>query len=206
MNAIEQVFEHNRSWAARMRASDLEFFDRHVRGQQPEVLWIGCSDSRVPASVVTGLGIGEAFVHRNVGNVVEPEDANGGAVIECALEELEVRHLVVCGHSQCGAVRAALAGSARGRLGAWLAPLRTLFAAERGRLEALAPGPARERAAAELNVRRQLANLVALAPVHRAVNAGRLRSARGWLYELETGLLHELEVLAFERHTGARDG
>src|SRR3954464_4017723 len=124
MLTINDLFAHNRAWAAEMERSRPGFFSSLVQQQKPKFMWIGCSDSRVPANVITGLEPGEVFVHRNVANIVYPADLNCMAVLQFPLETLKVGHIIVCGHYGCGGVRAIVEGSQQGLIEHWLAPIR----------------------------------------------------------------------------------
>ena len=202
MKVLEHLFERNRAWAARVTAADPGFFERLARQQAPRLLWIGCSDSRVPANQIVDLPPGEVFVHRNVANLVSPGDANVHAVIEFAVGTLEVEHVIVCGHYGCGGVQAALSGgTGAATVDAWLGPLRRIAARHRAELDALAADGARVERLCELNVAAQIRNVCASAPVRRAWAEGRALTVHGWIYRIGDGLLQDLGLCV----TGPRD-
>ncbi len=157
MKYLPDVFERNRRWAEARIAEDPGFFARLAHIQRPDLLWIGCSDSRVPANEIVGLAPGELFVHRNVANIVPATDLNALAVVEYAVNSLGVRHIVVCGHYHCGGVKAALEGHQAGAVALWLQPLRNLADEHRAELDALASDDARWDRLCELNVAAQVA-------------------------------------------------
>ena len=191
---LADVFERNRTWAAERLAGDPEFFSRLAHIQRPELLWIGCSDSRVPANDIVGLAPGELFVHRNVANVVPETDLNALAVLEYAVSSLGVRHVIVCGHYHCGGVKAALEGHQAGAVALWLQPLRNLADRHRTELDALPSDDARWDRLCELNVISQVRSVTQT----EIVEAARERSAdlavHGWIYDVHDGLLRDLEV------------
>ena len=190
---LSTLLENNRKWAAAEQEKDAGFFSRLANQQKPKYLWIGCSDSRVPANQITGLAPGEVFVHRNVANVVQLNDPNCQSVVQFAIEALEVEHIIVCGHYKCGGVHAAMQGSASGTVAQWISGISSLYADEKEALNQL-PEADRFNVLCELNVRHQLANLAQSAPIQHAWAAGRDLSLHGWIYSIEDGLLKDLEV------------
>src|SRR5579871_4064019 len=156
MPTLSRLLENNAAWAARMVEGDPQFFTRLQGQQTPEYLWIGCADSRVPANEIVGLAPGELFVHRNVANLVSPDDANCAAVVQYAVEVLSVKHIIVCGHYRCGGVEAALGGPSRGAVEVWLNHLRQVRSAHAAELERLPDHAARWRRLCELNVAAQV--------------------------------------------------
>jgi carbonic anhydrase len=182
----------NLAWAHERTAADPCYFRRLSTLQSPEFLWIGCSDSRVPANVITGLEPGEVFVHRNVANIVYPADLNGMAVLQFALETLKVKHIIVCGHYGCGGVRAIVEGSQQGLIEHWLAPVRNL--ARQHRVELSASGSNEERIdrLCELNVMAQVQSLADSPILRNALERGQEIAVHGWIYRLTDGRLHEL--------------
>ncbi|HEX6884350.1 MAG TPA: carbonic anhydrase [Planctomycetota bacterium] len=195
MDYLPQLFENNRRWATAQVAADPEFFGRLCGIQQPEHLWIGCSDSRVPANQIIGLKPGEVFVHRNVANLVYPEDPNCGAVVQFAVDTLRVQHIIVCGHYGCGGVLAALRGGALPPpLGEWLTRARAVRDAHRGTLAELPDEEARWHRLCELNVLAQVEAVAALPVVRAAWERGQSLDVHGWIYDLHDGLLHDLGV------------
>lgn len=188
---LEILLQNNRNWAEQVRQEDPEFFPRLATQQKPKYLWIGCSDSRVPANQITGLVPGEVFVHRNVANVIGSDDPNCQSVIEYAVNALEVEHIIVCGHYKCGGVQAAMQGTATGIVADWIASISGIWTAQQPTLAALPPA---ERLAAlcELNVQHQLKSLAQSPAVNEAWSQGRALSLHGWIYSIEDGLLKDL--------------
>src|SRR5438105_1234507 len=156
MRALKHLFENNRTWAATVRQADAEFFQRLSKQQTPEYLWIGCSDSRVPANQIVGLLPGEMFVHRNIANVVDLADLNCMAVLQFAIEVIEVRHVIVCGHYGCAGIGAALRGTMPGAVGDWLQHVRTVREKHAARLIETANEAKRANRLCELNVVEQV--------------------------------------------------
>ena len=187
------LLENNRRWAASMLEGDPEYFDRLVGLQTPAYLWIGCSDSRVPANTIVGLKPGEVFVHRNIANVVPHSDLNALSVIQYAVEVLKVRHILVVGHYGCGGVKAALAGSDLGAIDNWLAHIRDVWRAHYDEIMAL-PEEQRADRLVELNVAAQVQNVARTSMVQKAWQEGRALSIHGWVYDLADGRLRDLGV------------
>jgi carbonic anhydrase len=189
---LEHLKNSNRQWAARMVKSDPGFF-RRLEGQQaPEYLWIGCSDSRVPANEIVGLDPGELFVHRNVANLAPPQDANYLSVLQFAVDVLKVRHIMVVGHYGCGGIRAAVDGKRRGLVDHWLHPIREVRHDHRHDLEKLPDEKARLDRLCELNVMRQVRNVASDVFVTEAWARGQELSVHGWVYSLSNGLITDL--------------
>jgi carbonic anhydrase len=194
MQTLPQLFENNRRWAERVAADDPGFFQRLAVQQAPEYLWIGCSDSRVPANEIVGLRPGELFVHRNVANVVTHTDFNCLSVMQYAIDVLRVRHVIVCGHYGCGGVRAAMEDHALGLIDNWLRHVRDVVAAHEGALRSLPGDAARLDRLCELNVIAQVRNVCDTTIVQAAWRAGHRLSVHGWIYGLQDGLLRDLGV------------
>lgn len=191
---LENLKASNRAWAARKTAADAGFFKRLVAQQPPNYLWIGCSDSRVPANEIVDLDPGELFVHRNVANLAPPQDANYLSVLQFAVDVIKVRHAMVVGHYGCGGVAAAVDGKRRGLVDHWLHPIREVHAAHRRELEAIPEGAARLDRFCELNVMRQVRNVASDVFVQDAWARGQALSVHGWVYSLESGLVTDLRV------------
>jgi carbonic anhydrase len=191
---LEDLKANNRAWAARKVAADAGFFKRLEGQQVPEYLWIGCSDSRVPANEIVGLDPGELFVHRNVANLAPPQDANYLSVLQFAVDVLKVKHILVVGHYGCGGVAAAVDGRRRGLVDHWLHPIREVFHANRAELEGLLCGRDRYDRLCELNVERQVHNVVSDVFVQDAWARGQEISVHGWVYSLANGLVKDLDV------------
>ncbi|MDZ4791400.1 MAG: carbonate dehydratase [Hyphomicrobiales bacterium] len=192
MSSLTHILERNTQWSRERTEADPEFFSRLAGLQSPEMLWIGCSDSRVPANQVAGLQPGEVFVHRNVANLVYPTDINCMAVVQYAVESLKVKHIIVCGHYGCGGVRAALKGEGYGLIDHWLEPVKDLARMHKTQIEAHAESKDRINHLCELNVRQQVQNLTHSPIVQRAWEAGQDLNLHGWIYGLDNGHIHDL--------------
>ena len=193
MRFLAHLFENNRRWAAARVAEHPDFFNDLCAIQHPDYLWIGCSDSRVPANQIVGLPPGEMFVHRNVANVVHPNDPNALSVLQFAVGTLHVRHIIVCGHYGCGGVQASHDPGLVPPLRDWLGPIRETARAHAAALAALDPG-ARPARMCELNVMAQVQTLAGLPIVRDAWKRGQSLALYGWIYDLRNGLLRDLEV------------
>jgi carbonic anhydrase len=189
---LQACFDANRAWAARMRERDPGFFDRLQHAQKPELLWIGCSDSRLPPDRVIGRLPGEIFVHRNVANVVVHTDLNCLSVLQYGIEVLRVKHVIVCGHYGCAGVSSAMTSQPLGLIDNWLRNIRDVFMAHQEELEAIADPTARENRLCELNVAAQVANVCHTTIVQDAWRRGQPLSVHGWVYDLSDGLLRDL--------------
>ena len=192
----DQLFEANRLWADRMRADDPQFFERLATLQSPEYLWIGCSDSRVPANQIVGLIPGEVFVHRNVANVVVQTDLNCLSVMQYAVDVLKVKHILVVGHYGCGGVRAALHDMRFGLIDNWLRNVQDVRNKHRGLLEAVAEGEVREDRLCELNVIEQAMNVCETTVIRDAWARGQQVRVHGWIYGLKAGRVRNLRMEA----------
>ena len=188
MLTLKQLLDNNRSWADSMIAAEPDFFKKLANQQSPEYLWIGCSDSRVPANQITGLAPGEVFVHRNVANVVAETNFNVLAVMQYAVEVLKVRHIIVCGHYGCGGVKAALDNVRHGMIDNWLAGIRTLCREHDAELKALEPQAAVDRLC-ELNVMHQAKHVARTTILEDAWARGQEISVHSWIYRLDQGLI-----------------
>ena len=191
---LDHLKEKNRAWAHRMVAADPGFFKRLEGQQAPEYLWIGCADSRVPANEIVGLDPGEMFVHRNVANLAPPQDANYLSVLQFAVDVLKVKHILVVGHYGCGGISAAVDGQRRGLVDHWLHPIREVYADHRHELEAIAEERARLNRLCELNVMRQVRNVITDVFVQEAWARGQELCVHGWVYSIGNGLVRDLEV------------
>ncbi|MDP3853393.1 carbonic anhydrase [Phenylobacterium sp.] len=191
---LEHLKANNRAWAERMLSADAGFFKRLANQQAPEYLWIGCSDSRVPANEIVDLDPGELFVHRNVANLAPPQDANYLSVLQFAVDVLKVKHVMVVGHYGCGGVAAAVDGQRRGLVDHWLHPIREVHQAHRHELEAIPEESARLDRLCELNVVRQVRNVASDVFVQDAWARGQDVCVHGWVYSLANGLVTDLDV------------
>ncbi len=189
---LEQCFEENRKWARNAVAKDPLFFKRLEALHSPELLWIGCSDSRLPPNEIIGRKSGELFVHRNVANVVEHTDVNCLSVLQYAIDVLKVKHVIVCGHYGCGGVRAAMSPQPLGLIDNWLRHIRDVHLWNREELAAIADLDARANRLAELNVEAQVANVCHTTIVQDAWSRGQKLTVHGWIYSLSDGLLRDL--------------
>ncbi len=194
MSLIERIFENNRAWVKAKRATDDEFFERLAREQRPDVLYIGCADSRVPANEIMGLEPGDVFVHRNVANLVHPIDANINAVIQYAVSHLHVKHIVVCGHYGCGGVAAAMQSQDLGMLNKWLRGVRDVYRLHQHELDGIADEGQRYRRLVELNIEEQCLNVIKTSWVQRHYQRHGFPTVHGWVYDLRFGELIDLEV------------
>jgi carbonic anhydrase len=199
---LKDLFEHNIQWADAKRRDDPEYFNRLAALQSPEYLWIGCSDSRVPANVITGLEPGEVFVHRNVANLVHRGDLNLLSVLEFAVETLEVKHIIVCGHYGCGGIRAAMDGSRHGIIDHWLQPVRDGADQHAEDLEAIPDPEMRQDLLCELTIKAQVESLSRTPILRSAWKRGKTLAVHGWIYGLKNGLLRDLECGCGNSHTG----
>jgi carbonic anhydrase len=188
----KQLLDNNRRWAQRMTAQDPEFFSKLSQQQTPKYLWIGCSDSRVPANEIIGLMPGEVFVHRNVANVVVHTDLNCLSVLQYAVEVLRVQHIIVCGHYGCGGVLAAMANDSLGLIDNWLRHIKDVYQRHAGELDAIADRTQRGRRLCELNIAEQAANICYTTIVQGAWQRGQDLSVHGFIYGLQDGILRDL--------------
>ena len=194
MPRLGDLLANNRQWSARQTARDPQFFDRLRDIQKPDYLWIGCADSRVPANEIVGLAPGELFVHRNVANVVSPDDTNCVAVVQYAVEVLGIRHIIVCGHYGCGGVEAALGGPLQGPIERWLQHIRNVRSAHAAELAQIPHHADRWRRLCELNVTEQVQQTSRIPSVRESWHRGKALSIHGWIYDLRDGLLRDLDV------------
>jgi carbonic anhydrase len=192
---LEQCFEDNRRWAKSELDKDPEFFARLEALQNPDLLWIGCSDSRVPANEIIGRQPGEVFVHRNVANLVEHTDVNCLSVLQFAVDVLQIKHVIVCGHYGCGGVRAALSQQPLGLIDNWLRHIRDVHLWNREELSAIEDPKARMDRLCELNVEAQVANVCHTTIVQDAWRRGQPLTVHGWIYSLSDGLLRDLGMV-----------
>jgi carbonic anhydrase len=192
--SLRNLFDSNRAWAAEITRRDPEFFLRLSRQQAPEYLWIGCSDSRVPANEIVDLLPGELFVHRNVANVVVHGDLNCLSVIQFAVDVLDVKHIIVCGHYGCGGVRAALRDDKLGLVDNWLRHVQDVQRRHQEQLDELLTEGERFDRLCELNVVEQVVNVAQTTVVRDAWARGKALSVHGWVYGLGDGLLRDLGI------------
>lgn len=194
MDTYDKIFEHNRRWAAEKKANNAEFFDHLAASQSPEYLYIGCSDSRVTAEEVMGAKPGEVFIHRNVANLVNNTDMNVLSVIDYAVRHLRVQRIVVCGHYNCGGVKAAMQPKDMGVLNPWLRNIRDVYRLHRKELDAITDETARYDRLVELNVQEQCVNIIKYAIVQQRYAKEGFPIVHGWVFDIRTGLLKDLEI------------
>jgi carbonic anhydrase len=194
MRILSHLFANNRAWAAEMTRQDPEFFHRLSHQQTPKYLWIGCSDSRVPANQIVGLPPGEMFVHRNVANVVVHTDLNCLSTIQFAVDALRVPHIIVCGHHGCGGVLAALRDEKLGLSDNWLRHVQDVRWKHRAAVDALEDEARRHQVLCELNVIEQVVNVSQTTIVRDAWARGQALAVHGWVYDVRDGLLRDLDV------------
>jgi len=192
--SLKQLLENNRAWAKEMVTQDRQYFSRLAQQQSPQYLWIGCSDSRVPANQITGLAPGEVFVHRNIANVVVHTDLNCLSVIQFAVDILKVRHVILCGHYGCSGVEAAMTKHRIGLSDNWLRHVQDVAERHDAELRSLQDENQRHRRLCEMNVRDQVQNIVQCTAVQEAWERGQPLEVHGWIYDLKDGLLHDLKV------------
>ena len=200
MKALKTIFQNNAAWAEQAVKEDPEFFDRLSNVQKPDYLWIGCADSRVPANQICGLQPGEVFVHRNVANLVVHTDINCLSVLQYAVEVLQVKHVIVCGHYGCGGVLAALGDKPLGLIDNWIRNIRDVLDQHSRYLEKLKPKE-RGRRLVELNVATQVENLGNTTIVQDAWARGQQLTIHGWVYSLSNGLLKDLDLCISDKES-----
>ena len=195
MRNLRQLFDNNRAWAGRIRAQDPDFFQKLSRQQSPAYLWIGCSDSRVPANEIVDLLPGELFVHRNIANLVVHTDLNCLSVLQFAVDVLKVRHVIICGHYGCSGVRAAVMQERHGLVDNWLRHIQDVREQHLERLESLAEAERVDRLC-ELNVVEQVSNVCRTTIIEDAWARGQALTVHGLIYGIQDGLLRDLQVSA----------
>jgi len=194
MQTLNELFANNQAWAGDIRRRDPEFFRKLARQQSPAYLWIGCSDSRVPANEIVGLLPGELFVHRNIANLVVHTDLNCLSVMQFAVDLLQVRHIIVCGHYGCSGVRTALRGDRVGLSDNWLRHLQDVRRKHQPALAGLSDETGAADRLCELNVIEQVTNVCETTIVRDAWERGRELTVHGWIYGLKDGRLHDLKT------------
>lgn len=197
---IEQIFKNNRKWICDKLSTDSEYFDKLSKGQNPKVLYIGCSDSRVTAEELMGAGPGEVFIHRNIANMVPGNDLNVLSVINYAVVHLKVKHIVVCGHYYCGGIEASLNPSNLGILNPWLQNIRDVYRSHQAELDRIEDPDKKHRRLVELNVQEQCLNVLKIVDVQKAVRETKL-TLHGWVFDIHSGKLKDLRI-DFEKLIG----
>lgn len=189
----DRIFENNKKWADEMKAKKPEFFKDLTAGQSPEYLWIGCSDSRIPAEAITGLEPGEMFIHRNIANLVNNIDLNVMSVVNYAVRHLKVKHIVVCGHYGCGGVKAAMTPKDMGLLNPWLRNIRDVYRLHQEELDAITDQDKKYDRLVELNVHEQCRNIIKTAAVQQCWAENEFPVVHGWVFGFGDGLLKDLK-------------
>ncbi|REL34961.1 carbonate dehydratase [Thalassotalea euphylliae] len=194
MSSIDHLFSKNQQWADKIREQDPNFFEQLSKQQSPEYLWIGCSDSRVPANQLLGLAPGEVFVHRNIANQVVHTDLNCLSVMQYAIEVLKVKHVIVCGHYGCGGVIASMDDEPRGLIDNWLRHLKDVYRFHKEKVDAVTDQNEKFNLMCELNVIEQVANVANSSIVKKAWSNGQELTVHGFVYNLKDGILKDMEV------------
>lgn len=193
MKELKHLFDNNKSWSEKRLAEDPQYFLSRAGNQNPDYLWIGCSDSRVMANEMLGLPAGELFVHRNIANLVVHTDFNCLSVLQFGVDYLKVKHIIVCGHYKCGGVRAAMERPQVGLADNWLRNIRDVYAMHKKQLDRIADFQQRYNRLVELNVLQQVNNICHTTIVQNAWARGEELHVHGWVYNIEDGLLHDLD-------------
>jgi carbonic anhydrase len=191
---FEKIFENNEKWVAEKLSSNPDYFKQLAQGQHPEILYIGCSDSRVTAEDLMGVNPGDVFIHRNIANQVISTDNNVNSVVQYAVEHLKVKHIIVCGHYECGGVKAALHPSDMGQLNSWLQTLRDVYRLHRHAFDEIQDDQKRFDRLVELNVREQCFNIIKIDHVQRAWYKTGFPKIHGWVFDVKTGKLNDLKL------------
>ncbi|MBK6391735.1 MAG: carbonic anhydrase [Saprospiraceae bacterium] len=194
MITYEEVFENNKRFIEEKKRNDKEFFSQLSLGQNPEFLYIGCSDSRVTAEEMTGVKPGQMFVHRNIANLVSNNDLSALSVIEYAVDYLQVKHIVVCGHYYCGGVKAAMQSKDLGLLNPWLRNIRDVYRLHQSELEAITDEETRYKRLVEINVEEQCFNVIKTAVVQKHYLAQGSPTVHGWVFDVHSGRLIDLQI------------
>lgn len=189
-----KIFKHNKEWVADRVHKDKDFLEKLNNDQNPDFLYIGCSDSRVPANIITGLDVGDLFVHRNIANLVTNNDLNIMSVIQYAVDFLKVKHIVVCGHYGCGGIHAALQQDSFGLLDNWLRNIRDVYRIHYNELEAFADQDKKIRRLTELNVIEQCINVIKTSYVQKAYIKNGYPTVHGWIYDIKNGELTDMNI------------
>ncbi|MBK7888599.1 MAG: carbonic anhydrase [Bacteroidetes bacterium] len=202
---FEKIFKNNEKWVADKLRIDPDYFSKLAQGQHPEYLYIGCSDSRVTAEDLMGVEPGEVFIHRNIANLVVSTDNNINAVVQYAVEHLKVKHIIICGHYECGGVKAALNPSDMGQLNSWLQTLRDVYRLHQRELDAITDVQKRFDRLVELNVREQCINIIKIYHVQRSWYKTGYPQIWGWVFDVHTGKIKDLELKMEEEFSSIRN-
>ncbi len=202
---FDKIFKNNEKWVAEKLSHDPDYFRKLAQGQHPEYLYIGCSDSRVTAEDLMGVGPGEVFIHRNIANLVVSTDNNINAVVQYAVEHLQVKHIIICGHYECGGVKAALNPSDMGQLNSWLQTLRDVYRLHQQELDAISDKRLRFNRLVELNVKEQCINIIKIDHVQRSWYKTGFPQIWGWVFDVHTGKIVDLELKMEEEFSSIRN-
>ncbi len=194
MRVSKKLFEKNKRWAEKVKKSDPDFFFNLSKQQKPEYLWIGCSDSRVPANEIVDMLPGEIFVHRNIANLVVHTDLNCLSVIQYAVEVLKVKHIIVCGHYGCGGIQAAFDNKEHGLIDNWLRNIKDIYRYHQTKIDSLQGKTEKINLLCELNVVEQVANICHTTIIQNAWKAEQELAVYGWIYSIQDGILKDLDV------------
>ncbi|MCA9735216.1 carbonate dehydratase [candidate division KSB1 bacterium] len=194
MRILKTLFDQNKKWAEKVKQSDPEFFLKLSQQQNPEYLWIGCSDSRVPANEIVDMQPGQIFVHRNIANVVVHTDLNCLSVIQYAVEVLQVKHIIVCGHYGCGGIQAAWESKEHGLIDNWLRHIKDIYRYYQRTIDKLESDQEKIDLLCELNVVEQVANVCHTTIVQNAWKSGQELAVHGWIYSIKNGILKDLDI------------
>ena len=198
MEAYKKLLNNNKEWSSSQVKQDPEYFSRLAALQAPEILWIGCSDSRVPADRITGTHPGEIFVHRNIANMVVPTDLNLLSVLQFAVENLKVRHVIVCGHHNCGGIAAAMSNTSYGLLDQWVWNIKNVYRIHRDEIDACSTEEEKRSLLTKLNVQEQVMNLAKTSIIQKAWKQRQLPHLHGWVYDVRDGIINPV----FEMEAG----
>lgn len=198
MDTYEKLLENNRKWASAQIKEDPEYFERLIELQSPEVLWIGCSDSRVPADRITGTHPGEIFVHRNISNLVVHTDLNMLSVLQFAVEILKVKHIIVCGHHNCGGINAAMSNQSYGLMDQWIWNIKNVYRMHRQEIDAMPTREEKQHLLTELNVKEQVMNLAKTSIIQNAWKQDKIPFLHGWVYDLRDGIVNPVFDMDFD--------
>ena len=194
MRILKKIFKNNKNWADKVRKSNPKFFLNLAKQQNPQYLWIGCSDSRVPANEIVAMAPGEVFVHRNIANLVVHTDINCLSVIQYAVDVLKVKHIIVCGHYGCGGIQAAMENKGHGLIDNWLRNIKDIYRYHQAKVDACKSKKEKINLLCELNVIEQVANICHTTIVQNAWKSGQKVAVHGWIYGIEDGILKDLNV------------
>ena len=192
--SYDEIFENNRKWAEQKLRAEPDFFDKLSLDQTPEYLYIGCSDSRVSAEEMMGMAPGQVFVHRNIANLVNTVDLNASSVVKYAVEQLHVKHIIVCGHYNCGGIKAAMQPLDLGLLNPWLRNIRDVYRLHREALDAITDSQMRYNRLVGLNVQEQCINIIKMASVQKRYIREHFPVVHGWVFDLHTGHIKDLNI------------